>query len=107
MKKINWKPVKDIAELACGAVVYVLTVAAYGKVMDYVTDVHESTIARYDDAVGAIMKSSMYSHDKADAVAALKRNGDSAFYKAIVHVAKDSGMYSHDKLSMIKRLSQD
>lgn len=107
MKKINWEPVKDVAELAFGAVSYVLILAAGSKVMERVTAVPESSFAGYDDAIGAIMKSSMYSHDKARAAAALKRNGNSAFYKAIIHIAKDSSMYSHDKVDMISQLSQD
>jgi hypothetical protein len=49
----------------------------------------------------------MYSHDKSSAAAALKRDGNTEFYKAIVHIAKDSGAYSHDKVDMIKQLSQD
>lgn len=107
MKKIDWKPVKDFAELVCGAASYVLILAASAKAMERVTAVPESSFAGYDDAIGAIMKSSMYSHDKARAAAALKQNGTSAFYKAIIHVAKDSSMYSHDKVSMIEELSQD
>lgn len=107
MKKINWESVKGIAEMVGGAVSYVLVIAAYGKFMECMTEIPESKIARYDDAVGAIMKSSMYSHDKSHAVAALKRNGCSDFYRAIIHIAKDSSMYSHDKVDMIKQLSQD
>ena len=107
MKKINWKPIKDFAELLGGAACYVLMLTASSKVMERVTAVPESTFAGYDDAIGAIMKSSMYSHDKANAAAALKRNGSSSFYKAIIHIAKDSSMYSHDKVDMIRELSQD
>ena len=107
MKKIDWKPVKDIAELVGGAISYGLVVAAYGKIVKNITAVPESSFAGYDDAIGAIMKSGMYSHDKARAAAALKRNGNSAFYKAIIHIAKDSSMYSHDKVDMIVSLSQD
>lgn len=107
MKKFDWKPVKDIAELVGGAACYVLMLAASSKVMEHVTAVPESSFVGYDDAIGAVMKSSMYSHDKARAAAALKRNGNSAFYKAIIHVAKDSSMYSHDKVDMIVELSRD
>ena len=107
MKKIDWKPVKDIAELVGGAACYLLMVTASSKVMEHITKVPESSFAGYDDAIGAIMKSGMYSHDKASAAAALKRNGNSAFYKAIIHIAKDSSMYSHDKVDMIRELSQE
>ena len=107
MKKIDWKPVKDIAELVCGAVSYVLVLTAGSKVIERITAVPESSFAGYDDAIGAIMKSGMYSHDKTKAAAGLKRNGNSAFYKAIIHIAKDSSVYSHDKVDMIITLSQD
>ena len=105
--KINWKPVKDFAELVGGAVTYVLMVAASRKIMEYVIVNPDSEIVYYDDAVNAIMKSGMYSHDKADAIAALKRTGNTSFYRAIIHVAKDDSMYSHDKVSMIKALSEN
>ncbi|MBO5319080.1 MAG: hypothetical protein J6B01_04640 [Ruminococcus sp.] len=107
MKKIDWGPIKDFAEVICGFACYGLMVAASRKIVEHTTDIPNSNIAGYDDAVGAIMKSSMYSHDKARAAAALKRNGSSEFYRAIIHVAKDSSMYSHDKVDMIEELSQD
>ena len=104
--KINWKPVKDFAELVGGAVSYVLLIAAYRKCMDNML-VSNSTPARYDDAVKAIMDSGMFSHDKADAVEALKRYGTTEFYKAIIHIAEDDSMFSHDKSDMIKALSEN
>ena len=105
--KINWKPVKDFAELVGGAVTYVVMIAAYRKFMESMYDSPNSVSAHYDDAVKAIMDSGMYSHDKADAVAALKRYGTSEFYRAIIHIAKDDSMYSHDKIDMIKALSEN
>lgn len=105
--KINWKPVKDIAELVGGAVSYVVMIAAYRKFMERMCESTSSDIVYYGDAVGAIMRSDMYSHDKADAVAALKRTGNTEFYKAIIHIADDTSMFSHDKVSMIKALSEN
>ena len=104
--KINWKPVKDFAELVGGAVSYVLIVATYRKLMDNVFYSPNSVTAHYDDAVKAIMDSGMFSHDKADAVAGLKRYGTTEFYRAIVHIAEDDSMFSHDKVNMIKALSE-
>ena len=105
--KINWKPVKDFAELVGGAVTYVLMLAAYRKFMNNMTEVPDSKFAHYDDAVKAIMKSGMYSHDKADAVASLKRMAGTEFYRAIIHIAEDDSMFSHDKVNMIKALSEN
>jgi 2-hydroxy-3-keto-5-methylthiopentenyl-1-phosphate phosphatase len=107
MKKFDLKPVKDIAELVLGSVAYVLIAAATAKMVNQFADSCIDEIAEYDDAVNAIMKSGMFSHDKATAVTALKRNGNSAFYKAIVHIAEDDSMFSHDKANMIKELSQN
>lgn len=105
--KINWKPVKDFAELVGGIAAYVILVAATGKAMECVHYESDNTTAHYDDAVSAIMKSDMYSHDKADAAAALKRIASSEFYKAIIHIAEDNSVYSHDKANMIKALSEN
>lgn len=105
--KINWKPVKDFAEVVGGAVTYVVMIAAYRKFMEHLTVDYNSGIAGYGDAVDAIMKSGMFSHDKADAVAALKRTGNSEFYKAMIHIAEDDSMFSRDKVNMIKELSQN
>jgi hypothetical protein len=105
--RINWKPVRDFAELVGGAVSYVLIIAAYRKFMEDMCYSPNSVSAHYDDAVKAIMDCGMYSHDKADAVAALKRYGTTEFYRAIVHIAEDDSMFSHDKLNMIKALSEN
>lgn len=107
MKKFDWKPVKDLAELVGGAVTYVLMIAACRKFMESMYEIPNSEAAHYDDAVRAIMKSGMFSHDKADAVAALKRYGGTEFYRAIIHIAEDDSMFSHDKANMIKELSQE
>ena len=59
MKKINWEPIKDFAEIICGVVAYGLIVTASGKAMEYIVDEPGNSTALYDDAVSAIMKSSM------------------------------------------------
>jgi len=107
MKKINWESVKGVAELIGGFVCYGLVIVASQTIVDKATEKTVSPIAGYDDAVGAIMKSGMYSHDKANAIESLKQNGNPEFYRAIIHIAKDDSMYSHNKVDMIKRLSQD
>lgn len=107
MKKINWETIRGYAEQLCEVASYVLVYTAASKAMSYVLDVDSCERVGYDDAVYAIMHSSMYSHDKSEAAAALKRNGNAEFYKAIVHIAKDSSTYSHDKVDMIKALSEN
>lgn len=63
MRKIDWKPVKDIAELLCGVACYGLVVAASQKFADHITDNHVSRVG-YNEAVKAIMDSGMFSHEK-------------------------------------------
>ena len=104
--KINWKPVKDFAELICGVACYGLLVTAYRKIGESPSVTSDRVSARYDEAVGAIMSSGMYSHDKVAAITALKRNAGAEFYGAIIHIAEDDCMYSHDKVDMIKALSE-
>lgn len=106
MKAIKSETIKNVAGQVWDVVSYGLMLAASYKVAEYISSGNNNHTAGYDDAVEAIMKSGMYSHDKRDGVAALKRYGTQEFYKAIVHVAKDSSMYSHDKVEMIKALSE-
>lgn len=107
MKKINWKPIGDFVGQACEVALYGVALLASYKVGDYIVNGGESTIAGYKDAVGAIMDSGMFSHDKSEAVEALKRHESGDYYGAIVRIAKDSSMFSHDKVKMIKRLSEN
>lgn len=105
MRKINWKPIGEAIGQAGEIVLYGLAIAASWKASEYIYG-NDSKIASYSDAVGAIMDSGMFSHDKRDAVEALNRYEGSEYYKAVIQVAKDSGMFSHDKVDMIKHLSE-
>lgn len=107
MKKINWKSIGGFAGQVCEIALYGVALIASYKVGDYIiNDGLESATASYSDAVGAIMDSGMFSHDKRDAVEALSRYESAEYYEAIVRIAKDSGMFSHDKVKMIKHLSE-
>lgn len=107
MRKINWKPIGEFVGQACELALYGVALVASYKVGDYIVKGNKTPIARYNDAVGAIMKSAMFSHDKSNAVEALKRYETSEYYRAIVQIAKDPSMFSHDKVKMIKHLSKD
>lgn len=104
MKGLNLERIGKFAGQVCELVAYGVLIAASQKVAEYVTIENSDSNAGYDDAVEAIMDSSMFSHDKREAVAALSRYGDAKFYRAIVHIAKDSSMFSHDKADMIRDL---
>lgn len=57
----------------------------------------------YNDAVEAIMSSSMWTDDKARSVSALKLNAKPEIYAAVIRIVK-STMWSNDKLKLIIEL---
>ena len=60
--------------------------------------------ANYGDAVNEIMQSNMYSHDKTKAISALRKNGGTELYRAVISIVR-SRAYSHDKVKMITDIS--
>lgn len=60
----------------------------------------------YGDAVSAISMSEMYSTDKAACVPLVKANESSAYYKAIVAIARDGSMFSCDKRKAIVNITK-
>lgn len=61
-------------------------------------------VAAYDDAISAILHSSMFVEDKAKAAGAIKMDARSEYYNAIIAVA-NSSMFSDAKLETILKLS--
>lgn len=55
----------------------------------------------YDDAVRAILNSGMFSDAKQRAIAALKTDGDSEYYRAVIYVV-ESSMFSDAKVETIE-----
>lgn len=107
MKKINWEPIGKFVGQVCEVALYGVALVASYKVGKIVTNGLETTSAGYKDAVGAIMDSGMFSHDKREAVEALNRYESAEYYGAIVRIANDATMFSHDKVKMIIRLSEN
>lgn len=60
----------------------------------------------YDDAVKAILDSSMYSDAKKKAVSLLKKDGDVEYYRAVAYITQ-TAMYSDAKVELIADLSKD
>ena len=58
----------------------------------------------YSEAVSVIMDSDMFGHQKSEAVAMLKRNETTDYYRAIENIV-NSDMFSHDKVKLIKQIS--
>ena len=59
--------------------------------------------ASYNDAVNAILNSSMWAEDKSKAVSELKMDMRPEVYKAVIEVAKTS-MFSEDKCNTIIKM---
>lgn len=59
----------------------------------------------YNDAVRAIMNSSMWSTDKAKAISVLDSNAKPEFYLSIIRVV-ESSMWSSDKLNVILEMCE-
>lgn len=96
------KVAKEGVKLAAPIASMVLISKASGRITD---DLCNNGIVWYDDAVKAILNSNMWSEDKTTAISALKRGKDSAFYSAIIEVAKSS-MFSADKLKTILSINE-
>ena len=56
-----------------------------------------------DDAVDAIIHSSMLSVDKSDSIAAIRNDSSREYYAAIINIA-NSSMLSNDKKEAISKL---
>lgn len=95
------------------AIKKVSKVAAYGLVMfgpsivdTYCAKQRNSETVGYDDAVKAILNSSMWRSDKPEAVTCLKRCAGSNYYKAIIVIANSPDIYASDKVVLIRELSE-
>lgn len=62
-------------------------------------------VVDYEDAIGAIMDSNMWSSDKVKLVDIVKRDGDATYYKSVINIA-NSRMFSSDKVSAIDKISR-
>lgn len=106
MRRLNLKPIGDFIGQACEVALYGALILASCKVGEYITKEIDNAPVRYNDAVDAIMDSTMFSGDKHKAISMLKTDGSAEFYRAVVRVMKDSSMFSGDKLKMIQTLSE-
>ena len=62
-------------------------------------------ITNYDDAVSAILRSTMFTEDKSKAVVKVPIGASPGFYKAIISVV-ESSMFSSNKLNTIVELCE-
>ena len=62
-------------------------------------------VVDYEDAIGAIMDSSMWSNDKVKLMDIVKRDGDATYYKSVINIA-NSRMFSTDKVAAIDKISK-
>lgn len=103
----NFKTIGKIAKAGCTfAARSLVLVLSYTSAKDIIETIRYSGKVGYNDAVSAIMSSSMFSSNKNEAVSALKKDGDSELYKAVIHVVR-SNMLSSNKVETIKNICQD
>jgi len=106
MKPIDLGMVADIATKLGRIVISVCATGAAYKMLSE-TSANIVKCSDYDDAIGAITDSDMYSGDKTRAIAMVKRHEEETYYAAIVRIMSDKSTYSGDKLRMIQRISSE
>ena len=102
MKKIDMQQARQGVKVAgevvaCGLLIF----ASYIKLKN-----DGEKLVGYDDAVEAIMSSSMFSNDKCEAVKAVKQNMGEYYYKSILSIM-ESSMFGAEKVEMIRYLSEE
>lgn len=100
----NLKAVGQVAKRSCNVIVPVLVMAlstvSVGEVLDMFR--YNGNVG-YDDAVKAIMDSSIPSYDKTRIMQILKRGETSEFYRAVIRTVKSS-MPSYAKVEVIQNM---
>lgn len=105
MRNVNWKSIGGFIGSACDIALYGVALVAAIKAGEYINNHVETSNVTYNDAVGAIMDSSMYSDAKANVMEVLKRHESSDYYGAVIRIL-NSSTYSDNKVKMIKSLSE-
>lgn len=95
------KVFKTVGSVAKGAFEILSTVVVAGLVLASKTD--DKGSVTYNDAVKAVMSSSLWSSDKPRVLEAIKPNFKPVVYEAIVEVVKSS-MWNSDKPDVIIRM---
>lgn len=107
MKNINWETIGNAAGRAakaiCKVVVYGTLFNMACKRAEIDLEISGGKKADYSTAIEAIMKSSMHSSYKSDAVKTLKHDADEEYYKSVISVV-NSGAHSSYIIDMIKCL---
>lgn len=94
-----------IAKKGCDiALPIVGTVMAADLAKNILDDIRYSGKVGYDDAVKAILDSSMFSSQKQEAITVLRIGESSEFYKAVIRIARSS-MLSYDRLETIRNMN--
>lgn len=81
-----------------------VTMVLSGKAKDKLEDIRYSGNVKYDDAVRAIMDSSMLSRCKREIASVVKADESSEYYRGVIYIVRSS-MLSSDKVDLIKELS--
>lgn len=111
MKTINWTQIKNyVGKYGDWAAYGAAAVLAYAA-DTYLKKGIERRLERaypvgYNDAVKAVLDSSMFSSDMTAAITAIKTGCDTEQYKAVIHIVNGSA-FSSDKVKMIKKVFEN
>lgn len=109
MKKLNItkEDVGNVAKAACSIAVFgIVTALRFLDMKDVVKTIRYNGNVTYSDAVGVIINSGMLSSTKSEAMAELKKNKDSDYYRAIIQVV-ESGLLGSDKIRAIQSINEE
>ena len=94
------------AKIGCAFVLPVIGAALADKGVDYLAKkIYNSGKVTYNDAVDAILNGDMLSSAKQESVKILKKDGDSEYYRCIIHTVQSS-LLSNAKYNIIETLSR-
>lgn len=98
---LNANGMKAVGKLAKGVFEVVSTILVAGVLVAKASG--NKPIVTYNDAMNAVMSSSLYSEDKVKVIYVLKPNYKSELYEAVIGVL-ESSLWSDDKVEVIIKM---
>lgn len=98
---LNANGMKAVGKLAKGVFEVVSTILVAGVLVAKASG--NKPIVTYNDAMNAVMSSSLYSEDKVKVIHVLKPNYKSELYEAVIGVL-ESSLWSDDKVEVIIKM---
>ena len=102
MRNINMDTIGKFAKGVCNILVSGAILVLSCKTFNMNVEQHD---IGYNDAVEAIMNSTMFSRSRMEMIGLLKRDETSEYYKTVISIV-ESNSFSSEKVEMIKLLNQ-